>query len=667
MSLFILILQSALPWLLLLLLGILNNAVSAVEEYQTYIIHMDHCQKPAPHSTHESWHRSILKSLSSSPADEEELLLYSYSHVMHGFSARLTPTQLSEIQNSSAHIATYPESFGKLMTTYTPKFFGMNRHSGIWPAASYGEDVIVGILDTGVWPESESFLDEGMSPVPQRWKGKCENGTAFSPSNCNKKLIGARSFSKGIKHVAINKEVDYDSTRDFMGHGTHTASTAVGNHVLGVSHFGYAKGTARGVAPHARLAVYKVGWATDTELTAGTDVLAGMEQAISDGVDIMSLSIGINQTSYFTDYIAKGAISAIEKGIFVVCSAGNMSKAICNDTALDRNEVVGKVVLCDSNNLNVSQQIIEVERAGAYAAIFFTDISLSLFPQEYSIPSLILTNASGTLVKEYVTRVKNPKVKSMKFVFTKFGKKRAPQVAIFSSKGPNPITPGILKPDIVAPGVDILAAFIPNKPFIKVGNHDLTTDYALLSGTSMSTPIVAGVGALLKAVHPKWSPAAIRSALMTTAYAKDNTGRTLKSQFTSSATPLHFGAGHIDPNKAMDPGLIYDIGFQDYVDFLCGLEYTNEQMRILLKRNEWHCNKKLSHELNYPSFIVVLSYKTTYPATMNFSRVVTNVGNDTSVYKANLENIPTGMKIKVEPSTLTFTEKYQESKFCSEC
>ncbi|GMY22536.1 subtilisin-like protease SBT1.7 [Fagus crenata] len=613
MSLFILILQSALPWLLLLLLGILNNAVSAVEEYQTYIIHMDHCQKPAPHSTHESWHRSILKSLSSSPADEEELLLYSYSHVMHGFSARLTPTQLSEIQNSSAHIATYPESFGKLMTTYTPKFFGMNRHSGIWPAASYGEDVIVGILDTGVWPESESFLDEGMSPVPQRWKGKCENGTAFSPSNCNKKLIGARSFSKGIKHVAINKEVDYDSTRDFMGHVYNGAP-----------------------------------WIT----TVGA---ATLDRSF---VARMTLENGltVEGTSYFPESVSLSNLT-------LYYGKGNMSKAICNDTALDRNEVVGKVVLCDSNNLNVSQQIVEVERAGAYAAIFFNDISLSLFPQEYSIPSLILTNASGTLVKEYVTKVKNPKVKSMKFVFTKFGKKRAPQVAIFSSQGPNPITPGILKPDIVAPGVDILAAFIPNKPFIKVGNHDLTTDYALLSGTSMSTPIVAGVGALLKAVHPKWSPAAIRSALMTTAYSKDNTGRTLKSQFTSSATPLHFGAGHIDPNKAMDPGLIYDIGFQDYIDFLCGLEYTNEQMRILLKRNEWHCNKKLSHELNYPSFIVVLSYKTTYPVTMNFSRVVTNVGNDTSVYEAHLDNIPTGMKIRVEPSTLTFTEKYQSQSF----
>ncbi|GMY22540.1 subtilisin-like protease SBT1.7 [Fagus crenata] len=679
---------SALSWLLLLLLGILNNAVSAVEEYQTYIIHMDHGQKPAPHLTHESWHRSILKSLSSSPADEEELLLYSYNHVMHGFSARLTPSQLSEIQNSSAHIVTYPDSFGKLLTTYAPKFLGLKRHSGIWLAASYGQDVIVGILDSGVWPESESFHDKGMSPVPQRWKGKCENGTSFSPSNCNRKLIGARSFSKGVKHIGISKEFDYDSARDFAGHGTHTASTAVG--------------TARGLAPGARLAVYKVGWATATFETSAVDVLAGMEQAILDGVDIMSLSLGFEPTSYFTDPVAKGALSAVEKGVFVVCAAGNdrsiktvgngapwittvgaatldrsftatmtlengltiegtsyfpesvsltnltlyygkgnMSKAICNDTALDRKEVAGKVVLCDSFNSDVSKQIIEAERVGAYAAIFLTNMSLALVPEWYSIPSLILADAPGTLVKEYVTRDRNPKVKSMNFVFTRFGKESAPQVAYFSSKGPNPITPGILKPDIIAPGVDILAAYIPNKPFMKVGNHDLTTDYALMSGSSMSTPIVAGVGALLKAVHPKWSPAAIRSALMTTAYTKDNTGRTLKSQFTGSGTPIHFGAGHIDPNKAMDPGLIYDMGFQDYVDFLCGLD----------------------HELNYPSFIVVLSNETTYPTAMNLSRVVTNVGNDKSIYEAHLKNIPTGMKIRVEPSTLTFTEKYQNQSF----
>jgi subtilisin family serine protease len=727
MSPFPLILQNALPWLLLLLLGV-NNAISAVEEYQTYIIHLDHSHKPETFLTHESWHRSILKSLLSSPADDNELLLYSYNHVMHGFSARLTSSQLFEIEKSPAHLATYPESFGNLLTTYTPKFLGLKHNSGIWPAASYGEDVIVGIIDTGIWPESESFKDEGMSPVPQRWKGTCENGTAFSPAACNRKLIGARSFSKGLQAggIEISKEHDFNSARDYQGHGTHTASTAVGNLVPGVSHFGYARGTARGMAPGARLAIYKVLWKNNTIEAAATDILAGMEQAILDGVDIMSLSLRLNQTSYFTDVIAIASLSAIEKGIFVVCAAsndygfktvhngapwittvgagtldrsfqatvtlengisfegtsyfpesvyitdshlyygkGNTSKAICNHTTLDRNEVAGKVVLCDySTKINVSQQITEVKRVGAYAAIFLTDKSSSLFANEFSIPGLLLPTASGTFLKEYVTKVRNPKVKEMKFVLTRLGGKPAPQVANFSSKGPNPISPGVLKPDILAPGAHVLAARSPIVSFIRVGNYDLVTDYALGSGTSMATPHVAGVGALLKAVHPEWSPAAVRSAMMTTAYAMDNTGTIMKSEFTGlSGTPLEFGAGHINPNKAMDPGLIYDMGLQDYIEFVCGLGYTKEQMSVLIRRTQWSCNHKSINDLNYPSITAVLTSKTRYPVTMNFSRVVTNVGNDTAVYRVHLENIPTGMRISVKPRTLTFTRKYQNRSF----
>ena len=570
---------------------------------------MDHTHKLESFLTHESWHRSILKSLLSSPADDKKLLLYSYNHVMHGFSARLTPSQLSEIEESISHLATYPESFVKPMTTYSPRFLGLQENFGIWPAASYGEDVIVGVVDSGVWPESESFNDEGMPPVPKKWKGKCENGTAFSPSYCNKKLIGARFYYKGFLAQGSNasekdefaqdfnasEEDEFLSPRDFFGHGTHAASTAVGNHVPGVSYFGYARGTAIGVAPRARLAVYKVLWVDGSGVAS--DVLAGMEQAILDGVDIMSLSLGFNNGSYFTDLVALGSLSAIEKGIFVVCAAGNdhyfktvdnvapwittvgagtldrnfhakmtlkngvsiegtsyfpesvfitdlplyygkdnVSKAICKDKTLDRNEVAGKVVICDGSRLNVSQQIKEVERAGANAAIFFTDLFLPLsydkyiLPNDqYSIPSLILPTGSGTLVKEYVTRVKNPKVKDMSFVLTRLGTTPAPQVAIFSSKGPNPISPGVLKPDIIAPGVDILAAYVPLKR-IKVGNYDLVTDYTLMSGTSMATPHVAGVGALLKAVHPEWSPAAIRSAMMTTAYSTDNNGTILKSE-----------------------------------------------------------------------------------------------------------------------------------------
>ncbi|KAL0007205.1 hypothetical protein SO802_008707 [Lithocarpus litseifolius] len=726
-----LISQCKLLWLLLFLLPFVN-AVSKSENYQTYIIHMDHTHKPESFLTHESWHRSILNSLSSSPADDKELLLYSYNHVMHGFSARLTPSQLSEIEKSPAHLATYPESFGQLLTTYTPKFLGLQQNFGIWPAASYGEDVIVGIFDTGIWPESSSFNDKGMSPVPKRWKGKCEKGEAFSPSSCNKKLIGARFFingflaqgfeGKGIQAQGFEtseegeEEEEFLSPRDFQGHGTHTASTAVGSPVPGASYFGYARGTARGVATHARLAVYKVAWTSKGQFVS-SDVLAGMDKAISDGVDIMSLSLGSEPLPYFEDLIAIASLSAIEKGIFVVCAAGNepnfktttnaapwittvgagtldrnfhakmtlkngvsiegtsyfpksvsitdlplyygkdnVSKAICKDRTLDRKEVAGKVVICDYSGSNVSQQIEEVERAGAFAAIF-TDLFLPLSYEKYimldvnySIPSLILPTGSGTLVKEYVTRVKNPKVKDMSFVLTRLGTKPAPQVARFSSKGPNPVTPGVLKPDIIAPGADVLAA--------------VATHYALMSGTSMATPHVAGVGALLKAIHPKWSPAAIRSAMMTTAYAMDNTGTIIKSEFTNElGSPLEFGAGHINPNKAMNPGLIYDMGFQDYVDFLCGVEHTKEQMSALIRRPQWSCSNKSIHDLNYPSFTAALTTKTIYPVAMNFSRVVTNVGNDNAVYRAHLENIPTGLKISVKPRTLTFTRKYQTRSF----
>ena len=157
----------------------------------------------------------------------------------------------------------------------------------------------------------------------------------------------------------------------------------------------------------------------------------------------------------------------------------------------------------------------------------------------------------------------------MKFVLTRQGTEPAPQVAYFSAKGPNPISPGVLKPDILAPGVDVLAAVSPIIPYMQVEKYYLASDYALMSGTSMATPHGAGVGALLKALPPEWSPVAIQSAIMTTAYAKDNIGTILKDQSTGlSVTPLHFGAGYINPNKAVDPGLIYDTSFQDYIEFL---------------------------------------------------------------------------------------------------
>ena len=201
----------------------------------------------------------------------------------------------------------------------------------------------------------------------------------------------------------------------------------------------------------------------------------------------MTLGNGVTMegTSYFPESISFANLT-------LYYGKGNMSKAICSDKSLDRNDVAGKVVICDSYLVDSSQQISEVERAVAYAAIFLSNISISLSLENYTFPCLTLPDSPGTLVKEYVAKMRNPKVKSIRFVLTKFGTKPAPQVAFFSSAGPNPFTPGILKTDIIAPGMDVLAAFNPNVPFVTVGNYDLVTDYALKWGTSMSTPIVAG-------------------------------------------------------------------------------------------------------------------------------------------------------------------------------
>ncbi|KAL5714294.1 hypothetical protein ACHQM5_016275 [Ranunculus cassubicifolius] len=710
-------------WVLAMVLGVASKPImSNPEEQQTYIIHMDHSHKPASFSTHESWHSSTVETLTSS----KETLVYSYNHVMHGFSARLTPSQLSELEKHPAHRSTYIESFGRLLTTHTPRFLGLKHSSGLWPASSYGKDVIIGVLDTGIWPESKSFNDRGMSPIPDRWKGTCENGTAFSSSLCNLKLIGARSFSRGLQAggIPISKDRDYDSARDFEGHGTHTASTAAGNVVQNVGHFGYATGTARGVAPGARLAMYKVFWDVDTEQSASSDVLAGMDQAIADGVDIMSLSLGFDQKPYFNDVVAIASLSAIEKGIVVVCAAGNdgpgsnttqngapwiitvgagtsdrsfvgtltlangltvegtsyfplsiyitntpiyygknnISKANCDPSALNQNEVEGKVVLCNGDS-DILSQMAELERVGALAGIFFTDrVIVHPQPEEYTMPSLIIKSTDGSLVRNYVMGTNSSIVKEMKFVTTKIGVKPAPQVTFFSSRGPDPITPSILKPDILAPGQDVLAAVAPNKPFVEIGDYELVSDYALYSGTSMATPHVAGVAALLKATHKEWSPAAIRSAIMTTSTSTDNRNSAIIDEVTGlPSTPLDSGAGHINPNKAMDPGLIYDMGFQDYVDFLCGLGYSNKQMSAVVRRSQWSCPHTPS-DLNYPSFMVLTTNATTYPTVMNFTRVVTNVGDENSIYQAIFE-VPSGMKIQTDPKTLTFSSKGQQQRF----
>ncbi|KAK2977874.1 hypothetical protein RJ640_020218 [Escallonia rubra] len=312
-------------------------------------------------------------------------------------------------------------------------------------------------------------------------------------------------------------------------------------------------------------------------------------------------------TSYFPQ-------SVLVSDVLLYYGKGNVTKAMCQK--LDTKEVSGKVVFCDNNNSSyILGQIIEVQGAGASVGIFVTEMP-DLEPFLYSFPSLILKNGSGTKVKDYTTGAR----------------------------------------------VDILAAYVPNRPFMEEGAYKLATDYALLSGTSMVAPHLAGAAALLRAVHRDWTPAAIRSALMITAYVVDNSYTLLKDQRTGHpATPLDFGAGHIDPNKAMEPGLIYDIDMQGYVDFLCGLGYTKKQLHSVLRRDTWRCRENRP-DLNYPSFVAEFPKRLRSLTGKNFSRVATYVGEDTAFYHA-VSVVPLGMKITIEPSTLLFTRKYQRRSF----
>ncbi|CAM0904631.1 unnamed protein product [Alopecurus aequalis] len=692
-----------------------------------YIVQMDVSAMPTPFTTHESWYTSVLSSLASKKDEAAPEHLYTYAHAMNGFSAVLTTRQLADIQGMAAHVSVFPETYARLHTTRTPEFLGLVGGGSVWPASKYGEDVIVGIVDTGVWPESDSFSDAGITkPVPARWKGACEAGKAFKASMCNKKLIGARSFSKALKQRGMSiAPDDYDSPRDYYGHGSHTSSTAAGSAVKGTSYFGYANGTATGIAPMARLAMYKAVFSGDTLESASSDVLAAMDRAIADGVDIMSLSLGFPETSYDTNVIAIGAFAAMQKGIFVTCSAGNdgsygytvmngapwittvgastidrdftatvtlgsgsgarnihgksvypvgsaiagadlyyghgnKSKQRCEYSSLSQKEVSGKFVFCTAGE-SIRQQMDEVQGSGGRGLIAASNMKEFLQPTDYTMPLVLVTLSDGATIQKYVTVTKAPPKVSIRFVGTELGVKPAPTVAYFSARGPSQMSPAILKPDIVAPGVDILAAWVPNKEIMEIGKQTLFTKYMLVSGTSMSSPHVAGVVALLRSAHPDWSPAAIRSAMMTTAYVKDNANSVIVSMPNGSpGTPLDYGSGHVSPNQATNPGLVYDATVDDYVNFLCGLRYSSRQIAAVTGRRNARCAAGANLDLNYPSFMVILN--NTKSATRTFNRVLTNVAGSPAKYSVSVTS-PAGMKVTVTPTALSFGGKGSKQKF----
>lgn len=169
----------------------------------------------------------------------------------------------------------------------------------------------------------------------------------------------------------------------------------------------------------------------------------------------------------------------------------------------------------------------------------------------------------------------------------------------------------------------------------------------------MSCPHISGLAALLKAAHPDWSPSAIKSALMTTAYTQDNTNSPLRDAATGVlSNPWAYGSGHVDPHKAISPGLVYDLSAQDYIAFLCSLDYTIEHIQTIVKHPNVTCSKKFSDpgQLNYPSFSVLFGKS----RVVRYTRELTNVGAAGSTYQVAVNAPPSAIGVTVNPTKLVF-------------
>ncbi|XP_037492880.1 subtilisin-like protease SBT5.3 [Jatropha curcas] len=659
-------------------------------------------------------------------------IFYSYTSYINGFAATLEDEEVDEISKRPEVLSVFPNEANELHTTRSWEFLGLERNGQIpadslWLKARFGEDIIIANLDTGVWPESESFNDEGMGPIPSKWKGHCKTNDGVK---CNKKLIGARYFNKGFE-AAIGSPLNssFNTARDLDGHGTHTLSTAGGRFVSGANIFGSANGTIKGGLPNARVASYKVCWPSCFD----ADILAAFDAAIQDGVDILTVSLGSRPRNYFGHGISIGSFHAVRNGILVVCSAGNSGPQpasasnvapwiltvaassidrnfpsnvilgnnrlfkglsfntnslparnyhplvysvdaknanvstsdaqFCSPGSLDPTKIKGKIVYCLRNLDPEVEPDVEkgwvVAQAGGVGMILASQFDFqTIIPRPHFLPTSIVSATDGLSILAYIYNSGFP----VAYISgeTEVGEVAAPIMASFSSPGPNAITPEILKPDITAPGVHIIAAYSKASGPSSLEVDQRHVPFNIISGTSMACPHVAGIAGLLKTLHPDWSPAAIKSAIMTTARTRSNIKQPILTNLFDKANPFNYGSGHIWPNRATDPGLVYDLTPKDYLNFLCSIGYNATQISAFAGA-PYSCPSKNTTtnfllDFNYPSITVPnLSKK------VILTRTLKNVGTP-GVYRVRID-APEGISVKVEPKKLGFSKMNEEKRF----
>ncbi len=637
----------------------------------------------------------------------------------------MTPAQAGQLRRGGDALFVVDDQMRHVDTDNSPTFLGLTKRNGLWAQvggqASAGEDVIVGVVDTGVWPEHPSFSDRaGNQPRGKlvydkitTFFGTCQAGERWPKSTCNRKLIGARYFAAGyIAATGGIPDHEYLSARDAEGHGTHTASTAAGNAGVRASLFGRSFGTISGIAPRARVAIYKGLWGGSGTTS---DLAAAIDAAVSDGVDVINYSIGSDTPSLSGgDDIA--FLFANDAGVFASVSNGNAGPGaettgspasdpwvtavgastqdrtfqstltlgngarytgvsvtpgtrgqkplidsvtagngvdnpnipgndvteaqLCQVGELAPAKVRGKVVLClRGTNARVDKSLAVKQAGGVGMILYNPNDSQALLTDTHWVPSVHINFTNGSAVKAYIARA-GAAARAAISDSTKVRAKGS-VMADFSSRGPDGAANDIIKPDVTAPGVNILAGNTPTPPLIGGGAPGQL--FQSISGTSMSAPHVAGVAALLKQLHPGWNGDMIKSALMTT-------GRqdVVKENGTTPADPFDFGGGHIVPNSAGDPGLVYQASFNEYLAFMCEADpsvFTNPTGTCNALRASGYSTDP--SDLNLASIGVgkLVGSETV-------TRTVTSVAATSTTWTATVEGIPGFTAVLPAPFTV---------------
>ncbi|KAL5724062.1 hypothetical protein ACHQM5_007372 [Ranunculus cassubicifolius] len=682
--------------------------------------------------------------------------LYSYTHLLNGFALHVTSEEVLNVLKNTKGIRMLHEDIKMMkLTTHTPDFLGIP--DGVWPslggAQSAGEGVVIGIIDTGINPNHPSFTREpfmNTSRGSKRFKGMCETGEGFNRSSCNGKIIGARYFARGaIAAGDFNATRDYSSPFDADGHGSHTASIAAGNNRVPVVANGFNYGYASGMAPGAQLAIYKALYTFGGYMS---DVVAAVDQAVEDGVDILSLSIGPSSVppgpSAFLNVLEMELLFATKAGVLVVQAVGNggptsssvlsfspwivsvaasvtdrkynnsiklsngesfsgtglapatagqdffpiaAAADVCNRNTslvlLDNCQhpdpfipslVKGKLIICtysfdfEYESASISAVADTMQKVGAAGFIITMDPDLGGTEQvrgttmTYPVPGIVLNNMqASTALWEYYNSntIRNRNGRAVAFtararildgrLATYTG--QAPIVASYSSRGPdvnNALlqTADVLKPNIMAPGSYIWAAWSPNS---EGDRYIVGQNFALVSGTSMATPHVAGVAALIKQKHPKWSPSEITSAMMTTTDTTDHLGAQILAQQSTdmaNGTSFDYGSGFVNPTRAINPGLVLKANFNNYIQFLCavpGVDDDSVQRAVGVgcpsKRKTW-CS-----DLNTPSVTV-----SNLVGSRKVVRVVKSVASEKETYQVIVQE-PMGVSVTVSPKSFSIS------------